>query len=137
MEAHMSDIYEDLLNRHRWVRVMADYSCDGVWDIEGNSCGTEELPISPALVERLRRWQAHYEAIEDAIEEENQLPRESDWTNFSAEGLAIARAVKAELPGWTVFYFDEARACVVPLDGKRRLRSTFEYEIMLDDESGD
>lgn len=133
----MSDIYEDVLNRHRWVRVMADYSCDGVWDIEGNSCGTEELPISPALVERLRCWQAHYEAVEDAIEEENRLPRESDWTNFSAEGLAIARALKAELPGWTVFYFDEAKACVVPLDGKRRLRSTFEYEILLDDESCD
>jgi hypothetical protein len=133
----MSESDGDMLNAHRWVRVMADYSCDGVWDIEGNACGTEELPISPALVERLRRWQAHYEAIEDAVEEENRLHRESDWTNFSAEGLAIARAVKAELPGWTVFYFDEARACVVPLDGKRRLRSTFEYEILLDDESGD
>lgn len=67
----------------------------------------------------------------------DRLHRESDWTNFSAEGLAIARAVKTELPGWTVFYFDEARACVVPLDGKRRLPSTVEYEILLDDESYD
>ncbi|MGJ0532784.1 hypothetical protein [Methylocystis sp.] len=133
----MSDIYEDLLNRHRWVRVMADYSCDGVWDIEGNSCGVEELPISPALVERLGRWQAQYEAIEDALDEENRLRRESDWTNFSAEGLAIARAVKAELPGWTVFYFDEARACVAYLDGKRQRPSAVEYEILLDDKSGD
>jgi hypothetical protein len=133
----MSDIYEDLLNRHRWVRVMTDYSCDGVWDIEGNSCGAEELPISPALVERLHRWQACYEAIDGAIQDEDRLHRESDWTKFSAEGLAIARAVKAELPGWMVFYFDEFRACVVPLDGKRRRPSTVEYEILLDDESGD
>jgi hypothetical protein len=133
----MSDIYKDPLNRHRWVRIMPEYSCDGVWDIEGNSCGAEELPISPALVERLRRWQACYEAIEDAVQEEDRLHRESDWTNFSAEGRAIARAVKAELPNWTVFYFDEARACVVPLDRKRRLRSTVEYEILLDDKSGD
>jgi hypothetical protein len=133
----MSEIDEDLLNRHRWVRVMADYSCDGVWDIEGNSCGAEELPISPALVERLRLWQAHYEAIEDAVDEENRRHRESDWTKFSAEGLAIARAVKAELPGWTVFYFDEAKACVVPFDGKRRRPSAVEYEILLDDKSDD
>jgi hypothetical protein len=133
----MNDIYEDLLNRHRWVRVMADYSCDGVWDIEGNSCGAEELPISRALVERLRRWQARYESIEEAIEEENRLRRESDWTDFSAEGLAIARAVKAELAGWTVFYYDEAKACSVPLDVKRRLSRTFECEILLDDKSCD
>lgn len=131
----MSDIYEDLLNRHRWVCVKADYSCDGVWDIEGNSCGAEELPISPALLERLRRWQACYEAIEDAVEEEDRLHRETDWTNFSAEGLAIARAVKTELFGWTVFYYDEAKACAVPLDGKRWLPRTVEYEILLDDES--
>lgn len=125
----MNDVDDDdLINRHRWVRIMCDYSCDGVWDIEGRACGAEDLPISPSLIARIRRWQAHYEAIEDAVDAEGRSYRECDWTAFSQEGLAIARAVKAALPDWTVIYFDEARAAIGGAP------SGYEYEIRLDGE---
>ena len=35
---------------------------------------------------------------------------EIDLEAFASEGRAIARAVKAELPAWSIVYFDEAEA---------------------------
>ena len=47
---------------------------------------------------------------------------------FAAQGLSIARAIKAELPNWTVVYFDEA-AFANRLHELTRPRETFEYEV--------
>lgn len=123
---------DDLLNRHRWARIMCDVSADGVWDLEGRACDADDVPIAPDLIERIRRWQAHYEAIENALEEEERRYCDGDWQAFSAEGFAIARAVKAALPDWTVIYFDEARACAIPFDDRRRRSAEYEFEITLD-----
>lgn len=121
---------DDLLNRHRWVRIMCDVSADGVWDLEGRACDSDDLPIAPDLIERIRCWQEHYEAIENSLED----GRDGNWQAFSAEGFAIARAVKAALPDWTVIYFDEASACTVPFDDRRRRITEYEYEITLNRE---
>jgi len=107
----------------RWVRIMCDVCADGVWDIEGASAGADDLPITLDLLSRLWAWQAWYDR--DYDEEDHSFDREA----FAAEGLATARAVKAELPDWTVIYFDERRLGGQP-------RSAFEHEILTPEAGG-
>ena len=108
------------LEGRRWVRIMADFYADGVWNLAGESCLSDDLPISTALLKRLQAWQEWYDR--DCDQEE----RIFDLKAFAAEGLAIARAVKAELPDWTVVYHDESKA-----GDYRGPRFVFEYEITL------
>jgi hypothetical protein len=108
---------DDSFAAERWVRIMCDYSAEGVWHKDGSGDSAAELPVDAALIERILRWQAWYETA---------LDENFDVDAFSAEGLAIAKAVKAALPEWTVVYFDEARA---DLDAPR---DTYEYEIHAD-----
>jgi hypothetical protein len=80
---------------------MADYGTAGIWDHDGNPLDPARLPLSPQLRARLTRWCALFERSFEA---------EIDLEAFAAEGRAIARAVKAELPDWSIVYFDEAEA---------------------------
>jgi hypothetical protein len=52
---------------------------------------------------------------------------------FSREGLSIAKAVKAELPGWTVVYCDEALASA-NLEGRRTGPRVYEITLPKDSE---
>jgi hypothetical protein len=100
-----------------WVRIMADYSADGVWAKDGAAETADELPISDELRARLRAWQRWFDVEAD-----------SDYFNavgFSEEGRQIALAIKSELPNWTVVYFDEARSRQVP-------GPAYQYEIFTD-----
>jgi hypothetical protein len=56
----------------------------------------------------------------------SMIRSEIDLDTFAAEGCAIARAVKAELPGWSVVYFDEAAAARAKYQGTPE---EFEVEI--------
>ena len=117
--------HEDSFGVERWVRIMADYSADGVWHRDGCSGDADGLPVGKDLVARIRTWQSWYDASAPTSADDA-----SDWDSaaFAAEGLAIARAVKAELPDFTVIYFDEHRARFADPKGSR---SAFEYEIRL------
>lgn len=85
------------------------------------ACGRRAAELARrALIERIRAWQARYDR-----DENDWGLFEGDIQNFSRAGLEIARAVKTELSGWTVIYFDEAALDLHP-DGPREL---FEYEI--------
>lgn len=127
--------------RDRWVRVLADMLADGVWDVGGIGRSCESLPISQALVDRIRAWQSWYDdaEFEDSCCGECPSPEAESGRNvdaFSAEGLAISKGLKAELgPGWTVVYYDLAAAqrselrCTAP-SGKRYVpRGDFEYAV--------
>ena len=89
--------------------------------MEGGSCAADDLPVPAALVERIRAWQAWYDRDENSWGLFG-----GDVVAFSAEGLAIAKAVKAVLPDWTVVYFDEAKSARREKDADR---SAFEYEV--------
>lgn len=97
-------MHESSLIRDRWVRVFCDYSADPVWAKGGGNCELEDLPVTPELAARMRAWSNHYE----------RMPLSGgvlDWSEgraHGAEGLAIAREVKRQLPDWTVVYLDEA-----------------------------
>jgi len=114
------------LVRDRWIRIMCDYSADGVWAKNGGSASAYELPVDLWLIARIRGWQAWYERF-DCMSVEPPADIEA----FALEGLAIARAVKAALPEWTIIYFDEAQW----YQGERRPgrpRSEYEYAITRD-----
>lgn len=111
---------------------MCDFFAEGVWDIKGRGCSAEELPISADLLARLRSWQAHYdEWYPSPADEPGEYPPFDDLA-FSREGLEIAKAVKAELPDWTVVYFDEKRFDEVAFERLERDRGYFEYEVRPD-----
>ncbi len=128
---------EDCLHREKWVRIMADYGAEGIWDKRGFSREPESIPLSSELSARVYAWQDWYDRECTDYLPENQL----DVVAFAAEGLAIAHAVKAALPDWTVIYLDEARfkeflrertgKPVWPED-----RTYYEYEIFLPLEDG-
>ena len=90
----------------RWLRIMAVYGSEGVWQMDGTEGMLDDLPVSKALRDRLDAWQAIYDEHDDMDEDAPKL----DLNAFAAEGLAIARTVKAALPDWTVIYHDEAKS---------------------------
>ena len=105
-----------------WVRILAEHGWDGVWGRNSRLMWLEDLPISAALAARFRRWTAWFEQSDELVRRDPAF----DFPAFAAEGLAIARAVKAELPGWTVIYFDEDRC---RYDRSGQPREEFEYEV--------
>jgi hypothetical protein len=83
--------------------------------------------VSADLLKRLLAWQGWYNHFEWP-EGFSEAPPGFDIDSFSAEGLAIAKAVKTELPDWTIIYHDEAKCFRGPhlLD---RPRAEFGHEI--------
>ena len=101
----------------RHLHLMADYGTPGVWDHDGNPLDPTKLPLSPKFRARLARWTARFE---------KSFEGEIDLDAFAAEGRAIARAVKAELPDWSIVYFDEAEAARAKYQGAP---ATYDTEI--------
>ena len=104
----------------QWIRVMAD--SEGLWRSDGTAMMLSDLPVSEALKDRLKAWGDCYYENERLPESERM---KFDLVAFAAEGLAIAKSIKTELPDWTVIYFDESRL----IYEKEQERSEFEYEI--------
>lgn len=112
------------LSDDKWVRVMADYCSEALWAKDGAGVGPDELPVTDDLKERLAAWQHRFDDECEDYLPECQRTTTFDAVSFSKEGLAIALAIKEQLPDWTVIYFDEARSNNVPaLD--------YEYEVRL------
>ena len=108
----------------KWVRVMADYCSDGLWDHEGTMMGRDSLPISTQLKTRHEQWCLWYE--------KNTKNVPFDYSEFSKEGREISHAIKTELPDWTVIYFDEgALDQCIDDDIGINAREKYEYEITL------
>lgn len=115
------------LAKDKWVRVMTDYSSDGLWAKDGCAVDDQELPVSTELKQRLSVWCANYEKSEFYLPPEERRNGQFDLIAHGKEGRDIARAIKAELPDWTVVYFDEA---VLEIVGRDAPRGSFEYEIV-------
>jgi hypothetical protein len=94
--------------RRRHLHLMADYGTAGVWDHDGAALDPDRLPLSPKLRARLARWCDRFQ---------KSFETEIDLDTFAAEGRAIARAIKAELPDWSIVYFDEAAAARAKYQG--------------------
>lgn len=76
-----------------------------LWDSTGDLLFYEDLPITDALKVRLKAWENWASDYEDFLPREKRAP--FDLKGFTASGLDIARALKTELPDWTIIYCDE------------------------------
>jgi hypothetical protein len=124
---------ENSLTRQKWVRIMADFSADGVWNKQGQLCDLDGLPVSGELKKRISAWMDWFDRAADRTDR-NAIP--FDVRAFTKQGLDIARDVKRELPDWTVVYFDEEKSNESVRDGALENRSHFEYEIQSNETRG-
>jgi hypothetical protein len=98
-----------------------------LWDRDGAGGFAPDVPISDGLRARLAAWCRSYEDTEFYLPASMRQETSFDLQAFCDEGLAIARAIKAELPDWTVVYFDQAKC---PARWKPGMsRDAFEYEV--------
>ena len=112
------------------VRIVADYCASGFQLRDGSGSGP---PLSDALIQRLAEWNARYEDRCHPLDYEDVTGSRFDFVAFSAEGLELARAVKRELPGWTVTYWDEALDWFLARDPRSYDPAKAEYEITMQD----
>lgn len=90
----------------KYVKLMADYCSSGVWEIDGIMMDIDALPISERLRVAIRKWVDYYETNDDYLAEDDRTS-DFDVDFFGEEGYKIAKLIKAELPDWTVMYYDE------------------------------
>ena len=116
------------LLRDRWVLIRCDYETDGVWTRAREPSRAEALPIGLDLMERLHRWTDLFETNPEWDRYGNRWAPQHDRL-WSDEGLAIAIAIKRELPGWTVIYHDAWREASADHPPVEERRAFFEYEV--------
>ena len=125
---------ENHLVAERWVRVFGTCSSEGIWDKDGCEVGVEDLPVTKELQQQILDWQLEYERLWDLYQEvEIKDWPATNWHAFSFQGLELAKAVKAQLPDWTVMYFDEEKYAESEVDYRRKTmpRSYYDFEIKL------
>jgi hypothetical protein len=114
------------------VRIVADYFSPGYQLADEAARALGELPVDGDLLARLGAWNDRYEAC-DPPDYEDVCGMRFDFVAFAAEGLEIAKAIKRALPGWTVFYWDEALDWFLSRDLRSYTSARSEYEVTLAD----
>ncbi len=115
------------------VRIVADYCSTGYQLLDDNARAEGELRISDTLRSRLTDWNDRYEDNCHPRDYEDITGTTFDFVAFAKEGLEIARAVKRELPGWTVVYWDESLDWFLARDPRNYDPARSEYEVTLKD----
>ena len=118
------------------VRIVADYCSKGYQFLDGEAQLRGDLGISEALATRLSAWNDHYEANCHPVDYEDVCGMRFDFIAFAKEGLEIAKAVKREIPGWKVTYWDEALDWYLARDLRNYNPAGAEYEISLAEAAG-
>jgi len=89
--------------RATFVRLMADYSSDGVWNAGGAMMDRDSLPVSQDLRDAIERWCIDYEGSQ-FYRGRSDRTVDFDTASFNARGAALAVRLRVELPGWTVVH---------------------------------
>lgn len=110
----------------KYIKVMADFCADGLWDEEGLiEWEHPDLNLPDDIIQRLDAWQQWHDKDNQDYLEESERTKEFDRAAFSIEGLKIARAIKVYLgEDWTVMYFDDKKYHDTIVD-----RGVYEYEV--------
>jgi hypothetical protein len=90
---------ENRLERDKFVKVMADYSSNCIWQKNGTMASLCDLPVGPDTFFALGRWAAWH----DDRNSNDPIP---DIERFALFGWSIVQSIKLQLPDWTVAYFD-------------------------------
>jgi len=110
----------------KYVRVMADFCADGLWNEEGMiEQEHPDLNLPDDIIQRLEAWQLWHDRDNQDYLNESERTKEFDIKAFSEEGSEIAKAIKVHLGDeWTVVYFNEYVYWKTYVD-----RSVYEYEV--------
>lgn len=89
---------------------MADYSSTGVWDAAGINMSLGCLPITNELTTAISDWADFYDSFNDdySFPYNSPPPRNFDGERHSKSGRLLANRLQAELPDWSVVYFNDA-----------------------------
>ncbi len=115
------------------IRIIADYCSTGYRLVDRDGRTGDTPPLSDRLARRLAAWNDRYDDHCDPLDYEDVGGQRFDFVAFAAEGLEIARAVKRELPGWTVTYWDEAMDWFLAREPRTYDPAKAEYEVTLKD----
>lgn len=92
----------------RNIKLMADYGCWCLWDIDDpQNISPETLPLSISLKAALREWELKYDATLDRAN-----PIASGFSStcaavaFNEEGWRLWERLRDELPNSNIMYFD-------------------------------
>lgn len=110
----------------KYAFIDAEDGEEGIWTETGLCLpfSSDDLPVTNDLGHRIINWQLRL----------TPPPEDSPaFENFSREGLELAREVKAQLPDWTITYWDWHRYVEAQRLGITD-ESYYEYEIMLPEE---
>ena len=117
----------------KYIRVMFDYCASAVWDKEGFNRDYSDFPISVELSNAFNAWTIKMDKKmwkwDSSGESELKGVTKPDIIALCDEGRALASKLKQELPDWTIIYFDDSKMT----NDDNQPRSTFEYEITLED----
>jgi len=90
----------------QYVKLMADYSSSGLWDINGVMMDSTSLPISETLRSAIDAWCGDYEDSQFFL-----APPDRDVVfdriTFNQAGAMLAERIQNELPLWTVVHRPE------------------------------
>jgi hypothetical protein len=89
-----------------YIKLMADYASDGVWDENGAMLDRDELPITGELLRDITDWCNRYESSQFYYSTEERT-RDFDTRAHNAQGEILARRLQEELPDWTVKFQGE------------------------------
>lgn len=87
----------------KFVRIMPDHCSSGVWNIRGSNVDEEDLPVTPALITRIKEWQRVFDTTDWYT---NSAERTETYREICYENLAIAVEVARQLPDWTVVIYN-------------------------------
>lgn len=90
----------------RYIKLMADYCSDGVWNDRGSMMDRDSLPISQALKDAISAWCGLYENSEFYLSP-HERHAVFDVGTFNACGENLAALLRLELPDWTIEYRPE------------------------------
>lgn len=113
------------------VKIMVEEGGLGYWLADPPAQALGDLPISEGLRDRLYRWNTRWEQDCSSDAYEDPMGARFDFVAFANHGFVLAKAVKRELPQWTVVYRDEALEWRywMTREPRRYDRALSEYEI--------
>ncbi len=94
----------------RRIKLMADYHCDPLWDMEEpDNIDPAELPLKQETIERLRQWAISYNNTLNINDPEaSDFATQEDAEAFELEGIKLWKQLQQELASdYEIFYFSE------------------------------
>ena len=92
---------KNLLEKHKYVKIQADYFSTGIWNANGDNVEVGQATSNPELNERISAWQAEFDKNDPFTPMTNE-----EIVIHMNEGLEIGKLLKEEHPTWHVALFN-------------------------------